>query len=250
MNRQDAKKKNKERGMMNDEQTSPSCRADLSNWLFIVHHSSFILSLVFVLGLCGCTTTAAKKALNKPAEADAYAGFNPEAGAASKRKAEKPAPVKEDTEPEEAVNTLVAQLQREPAYAVPAEEQLKLWGLKQGVGKIVVGKVRLLLKHPKVEVRAPALRLTILFGRPDSNGDLIEALADSEYGIRSTAFRSLQLRTHRDFSFDPAGGEVARLQAVDAWRRWWQDEQRRKTAQEPTIYEEKRPEEPKVITPK
>jgi len=224
------------------------CKSSVVLWS--VPFAFCILNFAFPLGLCGCTTTAAKKALNKPSDTDAYAGFDPEGAKASKRKAEKPAPVKEDTDPEEAVNTLVAQLQREPAYAVPAEEQLKLWGLKQGVDRIVVSKVRPLLKNPKVEVRAPALRLTILFGGPDCNGDLIEALADTEYGVRSTAFKSLQLRTRRDFSYDPAGGEVARLQAVEAWRTWWQDEQRKKTAQEPTIYEEKRPEEPKVLTPK
>jgi hypothetical protein len=213
-------------------------------------HAANIILAAFMLALCGCTTTAAKRALNKPTDADAYSGFDPEHAAASKRKADKPAPVKEDTDPEEAVTTLVGQLQREPAYAVTAEEQLKLWGLKQGVDKIVVSKVRLLLKHPKVEVRAPALRLTILFGGPESNGDLIEALADPEFGMRATAFKSLQVRTQRDFSYDPSGGEVARLQSVEAWRQWWQDEQRKKTAQEPTIYEEKRPAEPKVIAPK
>jgi len=204
----------------------------------------------FLLGVSGCTTTSAKKALEKTEGAAPYAAFDPDAAAASKRKAEKPTPVKEDTEPDEAITTLVQQLQRDPAYAVSAEEQLRLWGQKQGVGKIIVSKVRLLLKDPKIEVRAPALRLTVLYGGPDCCGDLIEALADPEYGIRATAFKSLRLRTRRDYSFDPAGGELARAEAVEVWRRWWQDEQRKKTAQEPTIYEEKRPEEPKVSTPR
>lgn len=206
-------------------------------------------ALLLLLPLAGCTTAAAKKALNKPPDKDAYTGFDKDAGAESKRKAEKPKPVKEDTDPEEAVTTLVQQLQGKPASAVPAEEQLKLWGVKQGVAKIVVSKVRLLLKNPEVEVRAPALRLTILFGGPDSNGDLIEALADPEYGIRAMAFKALSTRTHRDFSFDPAGGEVARIRAVQDWRQWWQEEQRRKSAQPPTVYEEKPPAEPKVIVP-
>jgi len=210
----------------------------------------FALLAAFALALNGCTTTAAKKALEKPREGDAYTGFDPEAGSASKRKADKPAAVKEDMEPEKAVSALVEQLQREPGYAVPAEEQLKLWGLKQGVDKIVVSKVRLLLKHPKVEVRAPALRLTILFGGEDATGDLIEALADQQYGIRSMAFKALRARAHRDFSFDPGGGEVARARSVQDWRQWWQDEQRRKSAQPPTVYEEKPPTEPKVIVPK
>jgi hypothetical protein len=207
-----------------------------------------MLLLAFVMA--GCTTTAAKKALDKPMETDKYTGFDPHGADASKRKAEKPKEIKQDTEPEAAVTSLVEQLQREPSYAINAEEQLKLWGLKQGVDRIVVSKVRLLLKHPKVETRAPALRLTILFGGNDSVGDLIEALADTEYGVRSTAYKALVARTHRDFSYDPAGGEVARAKAVDDFRQWWQDEQRRKTAQPPTVYEEKPQTEPKVIVPK
>lgn len=203
-----------------------------------------------LLLLGGCTTEAAKKQMDKPHAADAYSGFDKEAAAPSKRKAEKLEPVKDDAEPEAAVDTLVQQMQRDASSAIQAEEQLKYWGLKQGVDKIIVSKVRLLLKNPKVEVRAPALRLTVIFGGPDSVGDLIEALADPEFAVRAEAFQALRNRARRDFGFDPAGGEVARVQSVEAWRRWWQDEQRRKTAQEPTIYEGRRPQEPQVIAPK
>src|SRR4029078_7828036 len=117
-------------------------------------------------------------------EADKYSGFDPESGAASKRKAEEIKPVKQDEEPEKAVSQLVEQLQQGRAQAISAEEQLKMWGIKQGVGKMFASKTRLLMKHPNVEVRAPALRLTMLFGGNEANGDLIEALGDSEYGIR------------------------------------------------------------------
>ncbi|MGD0091241.1 MAG: hypothetical protein ABSE73_15090, partial [Planctomycetota bacterium] len=173
-----------------------SCRAIL--WIAAACRAILWIAAAFMLALCGCTTAAAKKALEKPQGAEPYAGFDPEASDASKRKAEKPKPVKDDTDPEEAVNTLVKQLQRpEPEYAATAEETLKLWGLKQGVDKLIVSKVRMLLKDPKVEVRAPALRLTILYGGLDCCGDLIEALADSEYGIRAAAFKSLRVRTHR-----------------------------------------------------
>ena len=199
--------------------------------------------------LSGCTTTAAKKALNKPMAEDPYAGFDPEAAEASRRKAEKVDRVKEETDPEEAVDLLVKHLQKERPYAIPAEEQLKLWGSKQGVDKIVVRKVRPLLKHPQVEVRAPALRLTMLFGGNDSNGDLIECLADTEYGIRAAAIRSLKARTHMDFGFSPTAGEVARAKSVDEWRQWYQADQRKTSIQPPSVYEANQPSQPTVVSP-
>ncbi|MCY3023634.1 MAG: hypothetical protein NTW87_32035 [Planctomycetota bacterium] len=212
--------------------------------------SALLTLAAALLPLCGCTTTAAKKQMDKPRDKDAYTGFDPEAADQSKRKAEKVERVKADTDPAKAVETLVANLQKGPAYAIPAEEQLKMWGTQQGVDKIVVSKVRMLLKHEKVEVRAPALRLTILYGRAESNGDLIEALADQEYAIRATASRALQARARRDFSYDPGAGEVARARAVQEWRQWWQEEQRKVAVQPPTVYEEKPPTEPKITPTK
>jgi len=205
--------------------------------------------IALLLVCAGCTTTAAKKALNKPNPSDSYSGFDPKHAEASKRKAEIPEPIKEGTEPEEAVSKLVKQLQDQPAAAIQAEEQLKFWGSKQGVNKMVVSQVRPLLKNPKVEVRAPALRLTILFGGPDANGDLIECLADSEYSIREAAFKSLRTKTRRDFGFSPAGGEVARNQSVEEWRQWWEVEQRKVAVQPPSVYETNPPSEPRVVSP-
>ncbi|HEY3320821.1 MAG TPA: hypothetical protein VGP72_10185 [Planctomycetota bacterium] len=204
--------------------------------------------LPFVIG--GCTTTAAKKAMNKPQSDDSYAAFGQGAADASKRKAEKLETIKEDTDPEIAVSKLVDQMQhQELSHIVSAEEQLRVWGGQQGVDKIVYNKVRLLLKNPRMEVRAPALRLTRQFGGKEAVGDLIEALADSERGIRQEAFRSLEARTHRDFGYMPDGGEVARSRAVDDWRKWWQEQQRVSAVQPPSVYEDKRPSEPKIITP-
>lgn len=206
---------------------------------------------VVLLMLSGCTTTAAKKALNKPASADSFAGFDAGASDSSKRKADKVEPVKDDADPEKAVSQLAEQLIRpEAAYQISAEEQLRMWGSKQGVGKIVVSKVRLLLKHSRVEVRAPALRLIKLFGGPESNGDLIEALADPELALRMDAYRALRARTHKDFGYTPEGGEVARLKAVDDWRQWWQAEQRKVAVQSASVYEEKPLAEPKTSVPK
>lgn len=204
-----------------------------------------------LLALSGCTTTAAKKALNKPAYNDSYTSFDAGSSNESKRKADKVEPVKDDADPEKAVSQLVEQLIRpEAAYQVSAEEQLRMWGSKQGVDKIVVSKVRLLLKHSRVEVRAPALRLVKLFGGPEANGDLIEALADPELAIRMDAFRALRARTHKDFNYTPEGGEVARLKAVDDWRQWWQVEQRNVAVQAPSVYEGKPLAEPKIVSPK
>ena len=206
----------------------------------------FALLLVTV----GCTTEAAKKAMNKPNAEDSYTGFDENSGEKSKRKPEKLEPVKEDTDPEKAVATLVDRLQKpEPSIAIPAEEQLRFWGSKQGVDKIVVSQVRLLLKNPKVEVRAPALRLTVQYGGPDANGDLIECLADNEYSIRESAFKALRSRTRRDFGFSPSGGEVARAKSVDEWRQWWQGEQRRVAVQAPSTYETNPPSEPRTTKP-
>ena len=210
---------------------------------------STFFPVLFLLALMGCTSTAAKKALNKPNSSDAYAGFDPNSAEASKRKAEKIEPVKEDTDPEEAVNTLVGYLQRDRSYAISAEEQLFLWGSNQGVDKIVVSKVQLLLKHPKVEVRAPALRLTMRFGGAGSTGDLIECLADTEYSIREAAYKAVKARARRDFGYNPSGGEVARVKAVEDWRQWWQTEQRKIAVQPPSVYELKPPSQPKVVVP-
>jgi hypothetical protein len=207
-----------------------------------------ILSALMLFSFSGCTTAAANKAMAKPNanEDSSYTGFNREAGEKSKRKAEKLEAVKDDTDPETAVTELVRRLQKEPSIAIPAEEQLKLWGSKQGTDRIVVSKVRDLLKSPKMEARAPALRLTILYGGPDSHGDLIECLADSEYSIRETAFKALRARTRKDFGYAPQGGEVARANAVDQWRQWWQGEQRRVAVQAPSVYETNPPSEPRT----
>ncbi len=212
-------------------------------------HRLGLLSLLLLV-TTGCTTEAAKKAMNKPATEDAYTGFDPDSGEKSKRKAEKLEPVKDDTDPEKAVGILVERLQKpEPSIAIPAEEQLKFFGTKQGVDKIVVRDVRLLLKNPRVEVRAPALRLTVQFGGPDATGDLIECLADNEYSIRETAFKALKSRTRRDFGYGPSNGEVARAKSVDDWRQWWQGEQRRVAVQAPSVYETNPPSEPRTSKP-
>ncbi len=215
-----------------------------------------LLASIILVGLCalslgGCTTAAAQKAMNKPNSNDdsSYSGFNRDAAEKSKRKAEKLEPVKEDTDSETAVTELTKRLLREPSIAVPAEEQLKIWGSKQGVDKIVVSHVRDLLKNPRLEARAPALRLTILYGRADANGDLIECLADREYSIRETAFKALRARTRKDFGFSPSDGEVGRANSVEQWRQWWQGEQRRVAVQAPSVYETNPPSEPRVIKP-
>ncbi len=193
-----------------------------------------VAALVF---LVGCTTEAAKKAMDRPMPSDQYTGFGDEK-VKDKRKAEKPKEVKDDMNPEDAVATLVSNLNNNKAsFSITSEEQLMYWGGKPGVGPIVVRKVRPLLKSARVEQRAPALRLTIAYGGRESVGDLIECLADSEMGMREMAYNAIQGYAPRSFGYDPANGDVARAQSVDQLRRWWQTETRRGTVLPPSTYE-------------
>ncbi len=206
-----------------------------------------MVCVALVAILAGCTSEAAKKAMNKPLPTDQYAGFGAGSADNSKRKAEKMKEVRDDMEPEAAVSTLVDNLQKTSAgIAVTAEEQLMYWGQKPGVGSIVTRKVRPLLKSNNVEQRAPALRLTVAYGNKDSLGDLIECLADKEYGIRETAFRAVQSYSARDFGYDPSSGEVARAQGVDQYRRWYQYETRKGAVYPPTKYEKDMPREAQI----
>jgi hypothetical protein len=206
------------------------------------------------LAVCtGCTTKAAKKALNEPTPTDNYSGFDANKKKASERKRSRLEPVSHDMNPEKAVEILVDHMQRqEHHYRIPAEQQLRIWATKQGVAEMIVQRIKvlMLLKNPKIEVRAPALRLTIAYGKADSTGDLIEVLTDPDYGMRSTAFKALRMKFGRDFGYNPAGGELARQQAIDAWRRWWQAEQRSHMTGQGPIPEIKRTKPPELIEPK
>lgn len=203
-----------------------------------------VVCLAVLSFLTGCTTEAAKKAMGKPIAEDHYSGFGSGAAENSKRTAEKPKPVREDMEPEQAVSILVDQMKKTQAgFSVTAEEQLMYWGEKPGVGSIVARKVRPLLKSANVEQKAPALRLTVAFGGKESVGDLIECLSDNEYGIRETAYRAVQSYVPRDFGYDPSSSDVARAQGVDQYRRWYQYDRRKDAVQPPTIYEKNQPRE-------
>jgi len=211
--------------------------------------SVYCLSLLTFFALWGCTTAAAKHALNKPIESDAYAGFDKEKTDPSKRKAELPEPIPMTEDPDRAVSKLMQQLQKERAASISAEEQLMVWGRQQGVGRMVYGQARQLLKHPKLEIRAPALRLTDAFGGREAIGDLIEALDDPEYGMRLEASRALSKRTSRNFGYEPQSGEVQRAKSVAQLRRWWQAEQSSVAVQPASVYEKNPPKEPSVVRP-
>lgn len=217
------------------------------------------IAIVITAALCalstfvisGCNTAAAKAAMGKPNAKDKYTGFDADAADNSSRTAEKLEPVKDDTDPEKAVIQLVKQLQdKRRAYHDSGEQQLMYWGDRQGVDRIIVRQVRPLLKHPDVEVRAPAVRLTLRFGKDECIGDLIECLADEEREIRQMAFRALRSRAHRDFGFEAGGGEVARARSVQEWRQWYQAEQRSGAVQAPSVYELAPQAEPKIVPPK
>src|SRR5262245_55944154 len=77
---------------------------------------------VSLAGMTGCSTTAAKTALNKPVSEDPFAGFvtNDKSSKVSERKQPTPDPVRDDMEPEKAIDMLVDYMQRrEPAYYIP-----------------------------------------------------------------------------------------------------------------------------------
>ena len=197
----------------------------------------------------GCSTTAAKQALNKPNPEDSFAGFatNDKSSKVSERKSPAPDPVRDDMEPEKAIDMLVDYMQRrEPQYYIPAEDEMRYWAQKQGVPAIIVQKVRPLLKNPRIEVRAPALRLTCAFGQRDSLSDMIESMTDDDYGMRKTAFESLRQRTQQDFGYAPGAGEPARAEAITKWRGWWSDSSRTMLASQVPVAGYTAPEAPKV----
>ena len=176
--------------------------------------------------ISGCNTRRAENEISKAADDEPYAGFGAKSGKDSERKVKPMETISDDTEAEKAVSILIERLQStERGFSVPAEDELRYWASKQGVPEIIVRKVRLHLQHPRIEVRAPFLRLTIAYGKKESNGDLIEVLADEEYGMRAAAFRALKARTGRDLGYNPAGGDLARAKSLQSWRKWWQEEQ-------------------------
>jgi hypothetical protein len=189
--------------------------------------------LAALLLVSGCTTDKAKKAMERPVTEDAYTNPGPGYTSPSERTAATHTPVGDEMAPEEAVTQLVSWLKKDRSYQIPAEEQLARWGRKQGVPELIVRKVRPLLKDARIDVRAPALRLTVAFCGPDSAGDLIECLADSEYGMRETAFKALKERTQIDFGYGPSDGDVARAQSLAQWREWWQERVRSGAAHPP-----------------
>jgi hypothetical protein len=201
--------------------------------------------MLCLLGIgSGCTTTAAKRALDKPHAKEKFAGFDAENAEKNKREAVRSEKLNPEEDPALAVPKLIAQLQKDKTQAIYAEEHLKYWAGKQGGARLVVSQTRMLLKHSDIEVRAPALRLTTLFGGDEINGDLIECLADQEYGLRASAFKALKARTGKDHGFDPSGGDATRKTAIESWRQWWQTEQKRLAVRDPSVYEIKRISEP------
>ena len=205
-----------------------------------------LATLLLGLGAGCASSNKANKQMSDPVPSDAYANPGANYTSPAKRTAATHTRIAEDVAPEDAVAQLVGWLRKDRTYQIPAEDQLKQWGQRQGVAEVIVRQVHPLLKDPHVEARAPALRLTVAFGGLDSGGDLIESLADSEYGMRETAFKALKARTKMDFGYGPSDGEVARAQAVAMWRTWW-TEQVRKGAVKPVVEAEKP--EPKPAAP-
>ena len=210
---------------------------------------SFLVVAVAALGLAGCNTKYAEQRVGKPMDEWSH-GL--ESGKESERKNKKYEALSDETPQEEAINILVKQLQHDDrSISIPSEDELRYWAGKQGVGELIVRAVKPLLAHKRLEVRAPALRLTIAYGKKSSTGDLIEVLADEEYGMRSAAFKALRARTGADFGYNAAGGELARAQSLEKFRVWWDEQvngpKPKETAPEKTTTDQKPGEQLPVV---
>jgi len=181
-----------------------------------------LLLAAVALLLVGCNTKYAEQRVGKPMDAWSH-GL--ETGKESERKNEKYEALSDETPQEEAIKVLVKHLQsNDRAISIPAEDELRYWAGKQGVAEQIVSAVKPLLAHKRLEVRAPALRLTIALGKKSSAADLIEVLADEEYGMRSSSFKALRARTGADFGYNAAGGELSRAQSIEKFRIWWAEQ--------------------------
>lgn len=189
-----------------------------------------LLAAALAAGGAGCwRTKAGERSYEKKHEEETYAGFGANTG--MKRTSYGVEMPTDEVPPEKAVAILADYLQRQDhRYYLVAEQELIYWAQKQGVAPLIVSKVRMLLRNPRIEVRAPALRLVVHYGNRDTLGDLIEVLNDEDYGMRKTAFEALRWRAALDFGYDPTNDAMRRQEAVEKWRSWWQDEQRKAMA--------------------
>jgi hypothetical protein len=155
------------------------------NWRTTGRLAAFSLLLL----AAGCMTEAEKKALNKPETEEPYSGFGASDKGPNKTPRDRVTDSPSDEEdPEKAVAILLDYLQRtDPRYYLLAESELRWWAAKQGVASLIVGQVRLLLKHPRIETRAPALRLLIAYGGWETAGDLIEVAGETDAERPATA---------------------------------------------------------------
>ncbi|MCX7804869.1 MAG: HEAT repeat domain-containing protein [Planctomycetota bacterium] len=118
---------------------------------------------------------------------------------------------------DEIIDSLISDLTSgKPVRAWPAEEYLRRYG------KEATPKLRPLLKHRELEVRAAAFRLLDAAGREEIIPDLIDLLMDEDQGLRYEAFLSLKRRTLQTFGYSHLADAETRARVHRRWKEWYE----------------------------
>jgi hypothetical protein len=87
-------------------------------------------------------------------------------------------------------------------------------------GRAAIPKVRPLLKHRDIEVRAAAFRIMDAAGREEILPDLIDLLMDEDPGLRYEAFASLRRRTLQTMGYSHTADVETRRRTQRLWKEW------------------------------
>jgi HEAT repeat protein len=79
-----------------------------------------------------------------------------------------------------------------------------------------------MLRDSDIFVRMAAARHLGQLGAVEATPALIDALDDSEAGVREQALGALRALTGQDLPFDPLAKDAERAKRVKAWRDWWE----------------------------
>jgi hypothetical protein len=88
----------------------------------------------------------------------------------------------------------------------------------------VIPHVLPLWRDSDLFVRMCAARVLADLGTLQGVPALLDALEDSEWNVRESAWHALRTLTGKDFKFDPQGNEGERAKKVKLWREWWKKE--------------------------
>ena len=81
------------------------------------------------------------------------------------------------------------------------------------------------LGSPVAQERFEAVLWLAEYGSEAANEALIDSLGDEDPSVRWAAFQGLRQRTGETFGYRPGDPELSRLEAVECWRRWWEEAQ-------------------------